>query len=161
MSEDSPVADLDAERRKRARLPPGGDGGHDGGMPPDDLRERVSKIETKLDSLVDWTKELVTKIDGQSTKIVVQSDKISTLSERVATIEGQLKHIPTLWTVLVGQIAAAVAVAGIIIAAFSFGVTFVKAATPPPVALPRDALVPTPLPSGALCSPQDRLAGRC
>lgn len=110
------------EARRNRRLPPGGDGGQDGGMPPDDLRERVTRIEAGVDSLVKSVDKLGTGI-GELTK------QVGSLAERVALVEGQLKHVPTLWTVLVGQVAAAIAVAGIIIVAFTFGVTV---ATPKP-----------------------------
>jgi hypothetical protein len=45
MAELNPIADLSAERAKHARLPPGGGGGHDGCMPPD---ERVAVFETQM-----------------------------------------------------------------------------------------------------------------
>lgn len=127
MSDDGRVVDLEAYRRLGQRLRGGSDGGHDGGMPPDELRERVGRLEVRVDAVVDAVKELGAKIDRLATKI-------DGLSERVATIEGQLKHIPSIWSMIAGQVVAAAAVAGIIIGAISFGVTISKTPpVPPPI----------------------------
>lgn len=111
--------DIVEARNRRRGLPPGGDGGHNGGMPPSDisdLKDRATRLEVKVDALLPAVEAIGSKIDGLT-------DRISGLTERVAAVEGQLKHIPTLWSVLVGQVVAAIAVAGIIITAFTFGVT--------------------------------------
>ncbi len=107
---------LDQIREERRLLRKGGDDGHDGGMPPDDLRERVTRIEIGVESI---TKSL----DKLSTGIGDLTKQVGGLAERVASIEGQLRHIPSIWPIVFGQIAAAVLVAGIVGAAFNYGIS--------------------------------------
>lgn len=111
----------------RVAVERGSGGGHDGDLPPDDpWMDRVAKLEVNAGSLVVMTKELLDKVDSLSATTKGQSDEISALVERVATMERRLRHIPSIWSMLAGQVLTACTVAGLLIAAFDHGWTIAK-----------------------------------
>lgn len=97
------------DRRASQLLPGGGDGGHDGGMPPD-FPERVAVLETEV-------KHIKTDVATLKTDVRQMAADITTLKVDVATIKERLQHLPTKgWGVgavvtTVGLIAALVALA--------------------------------------------------
>lgn len=111
----------------RVAIERGGGGGRNGDLPPDDAwMNRVAKLEANAESLIVMTKELVNKVDNLSATTKSQSDEISALIERVATLERRLRHIPSIWSMLAGQVLTACTVAGLLIAAFDHGWTIAK-----------------------------------
>lgn len=117
----------------RAGLSGGPGGGYDGPMPPDEigqLKERMGRLEERVDNIVGAVEALSRKVDGVADKIDRMSEKVSGLAERVSAIEGQLRHIPTITTTILGQLLASVTVAGIILTAIYFGANAPRAAVP-------------------------------
>lgn len=101
MAERNPVADLAAERAKRSRLPPGGDGGHDGGMPPDDLKQRLDALEKKVDA------------DIRELRVDVKS-----LAREVGEVSGKISQLPSLLQIagliIPSMIATMIGLAGLV-----------------------------------------------
>lgn len=83
-------------------------------MPPDDTSDRLVRVEARADSLAPAIEALTRKVD-------MVLDRVGGLTERVAAIEGQMKHIPSIWSMLVGQVLAAGSVAGIVLVALNYG----------------------------------------
>ena len=90
-----------------------------------DLEERA-KIEASVTALVKSVEKLSDRIDG----LMMLA---SGLTGRVSNIEERLKHVPTLWTALLGQAAAGVVVAGADIGADQFGILIGNPQQPPAV----------------------------
>jgi hypothetical protein len=99
MADRNPVADLAAERAKRARLPPGGSDGHDGGMPPDELKNRLEALEKRVDADV---REL-------------RAD-IKSLTGAVNEVSGKVSQLPTLLQIAMLMITTMVSLAGLVFA---------------------------------------------
>jgi hypothetical protein len=72
---------------RRRRLPPGGDGGHDGGMPPE-LPERVAVLEAHVGHIRDDVAGL--RSDARE----IRGD-VTALKVDVATIKENIRHLPT------------------------------------------------------------------
>lgn len=89
-----PITDAAFERLRGA-----GDGGHDGGMPPD-ITARVAALEGKVDGLA---------ADMRAVKVDTQK-----LREDVAEIKGRLTHVPTFAQLIYGNVGLAIAIAGLV-----------------------------------------------
>jgi hypothetical protein len=139
------VVHLVDHMRQRGALEGGGGGGHSGGVPPD-LTERVVRLEAGLEALkatVDTQNAKIDKI-GEGIEALTAAVKAnqavfevkfaeltgnvntrianleSTLGQRISAVEGQLKHIPTIWTMLLGQLGACIVVAGLVFTIIKF-----------------------------------------
>jgi hypothetical protein len=100
------IRDILAEKNRRSRLKPGGDGGQDGGMPPD-LERRVTAIEVKLgsmdaklDTLVIGARDSRTDLNG--------------LSAKVGEASGKISQLPSTWAMAGWFVTVAIGLAGLV-----------------------------------------------
>lgn len=99
------IHDIANERNRRPRLPPGGDGGHDGGM--SDLEKRVSAIEVKLAGL-DVKTDALTHA-ARETQVDLKS-----LIKAVSDVAGKVSQLPSTWTMAGWFITVAMGLAGLV-----------------------------------------------
>lgn len=74
-------------------------GSDDGGMPPDELRQRVVALESKLDTLVTESRDI--------------KATLTILRDYLNELKGKVSQLPTWWQMLLGIIAIAGLVFGI------------------------------------------------
>jgi len=99
-------------------------GDNDAGLPPDAPQsDRSINLDANVDNVVVMAREILAKVNELSDNIRLQSDRISALTERVAILERQPKHTPSIWSMLVGQVLTACAVAGMLVVALDHGST--------------------------------------
>jgi hypothetical protein len=87
------IHDLEEFRKGYERLRDSGASGDDGGMPPDDLRQRVVALEGKVDTLVTDSREIKTTL--------------VTIRDYLSELRGKVSQLPTWWQTLLGIIAIA------------------------------------------------------
>jgi hypothetical protein len=104
---------VDAERRRKERgldkLPLDGGGG---GPHPPDMEQRVAKLETDVGEI----KAILMRLEPALSRLVID---VAELKGRMIGIEGQLRQVPTLWSIggtMLAINAGIVAVAGLAVA---------------------------------------------
>lgn len=109
----SPI-DLGQVREARSQLaknlPRGGDGGHDGGMPPDELaalKERVSTIEVKIATVE-------AKIDALTHTARETQTDMKSLIKSVGDVTGKIGQMPSTWTMAGWFVTVSFGLAGLV-----------------------------------------------
>lgn len=120
----------EARRRRdaiRGAVEEGVGRGRENGVPLEDLwSEALVNLGANVDGLTARARELSEKVDRLSNRIEAQSGKVAALAESVAAMERRLKHVPSIWSMLAGQVLTACTVAGLLIVAFDHGWTISK-----------------------------------
>jgi len=99
---------------------------------PSGVLERIARLEAELAALK-ATLEKRNEIERISTSVDALAAASSTLVERVLAVEGLLKRIPTLRTIVLCQLGMGIVIACLVVLAVRFGTDSAKLQpTPPP-----------------------------
>jgi hypothetical protein len=93
----------------------GGRGGSGGGMPPDDLAERVRNLETGMFELRQELKRIADRLDDlprgrewgeiqERLKHVATREDLAGVERRIEKLDGKVSQLPTWWQFFVGLI---------------------------------------------------------